>query len=280
MYIFCTILLIYQLKLGNQTDAKIILVPNQQYFKRFPSVTLIFNEGTIQNFKMNGLQLGNQSWTFKIPSGIRKSVNFNTTNAILPFQSNYFTIPNQCKPSLTYNDINYEPFYYINYFPYVDKGKLHLIYNDGQKDITFIYGDKKIYHGLIRSSKIPSNYMFSSQAIRVGNQFWIFSGSHDEPKSETLIWNIKKQVYYSGPPLYLPHAKICPIALNRTHVLILYLSNYDMCLKGWIYSFLDFNWNKMNSCLYRPQILDEYYEFDWDDYSIRGIHYFDKLEPK
>ena len=100
-------------------------------------------------------------------------------------------------------------------------------------------------------------------------------------KNSTVIWNIRKKVYYPGPTMYLPHTKVCPIALNRTHVLILHLSNFDMCLKGWIYSFLESTWKDLTkSCLYRPQILDESYDFDWDDYSIKGIYFFEKTEPR
>ena len=182
MCMVCTILLYYQLELSNQNHSKIVLTPNQKDFKTIPSVTFIFNEGTIQNFIMDGLHIGNQSWTFKIPSGIRKSSSFGTTNAHLPQFANYFTIPNQCKPGLFYTFIHDEPFYYINYFPYIDRNRLHLIYNDGQKDVTFIEVDTKISHGLIRSSKVSSNYIFCSQSVRVGNQFWIFCGSHDEPR--------------------------------------------------------------------------------------------------
>ena len=41
-----------------------------------------------------------------------------------------------------------------------------------------------------------------------------------------------------------------PIALNRTHVMILQVEIFSKCLHGWIYSFISFKWNGVNQCIY------------------------------
>ena len=41
-----------------------------------------------------------------------------------------------------------------------------------------------------------------------------------------------------------------PIALNRTHVMILQVEIFSKCLHGWIYSFISFKWKGVNQCIY------------------------------
>ena len=42
-----------------------------------------------------------------------------------------------------------------------------------------------------------------------------------------------------------------PIALNRTHVMILQVEIFSQCLYGWVYSFISFKWNGVNQCIYQ-----------------------------
>ena len=99
---------------------------------------------------------------------------------------------------------------------------------------------------------------------------------------ETIIWNIKKQVYFPGPILDEKLGdEVTLIALNRSHVLALYMVKDDsMCLKGLIYSFKKFEWTQLNSdhCFFET---DHWFSSDemWRvQIVIKGVQHFDKSD--
>ena len=54
---------------------------------------------------------------------------------------------------------------------------------------------------------------------------------------QSLIWNLERQVYYPGP--MLPNKELgrgCPVLLNRTDVLLLYIDDKTYCLQAWVFS--------------------------------------------
>ena len=118
--------------------------------------------------------------------------------------------------------------------------------------------------------------------------------NHLKSTEETTIWNTRKQVIHKGPRLNGTLVeRLGLIALNRTHALVLYLSDQhfnikfisDMCLEGLIYSFESNTWTQpiLNEpCLFRFEryaTASEFLEWEaptWSSITIRGVHYFEK----
>ena len=77
--------------------------------------------------------------------------------------------------------------------------------------------------------------------------------------NKTLIWNIERQTFYPGP--ILPDVSItqgCPIPLNRTHTMMLYIDIHkNNCLNAWIYSFVKHQWSFLSECFYKKQPEEE-----------------------
>ena len=123
----------------------------------------------------------------------------------------------------------------------------------------------------------------SKEFIRIGHQFWIPGGLKASLQNvfknffpaesiiskytmnTSLIWNLNKVQYHSGPNL--PNAdwsrKGCFITLNRTDVLVLYTKetkvDYD-CVYRSTYSFESNQWNhNSNQCFSRLKLPDLFY---------------------
>ena len=77
--------------------------------------------------------------------------------------------------------------------------------------------------------------------------------------NKTLIWNLERQTFYPGP--ILPDVSItqgCPISLNRTHTMMLYIDIHkNNCLNAWIYSFVKHQWSFLSECFYKKQHEEE-----------------------
>ena len=124
----------------------------------------------------------------------------------------------------------------------------------------------KSMHHTIKDSKIPHKFFYYAQTAQFGNQLWILGGQNElhyggisnygqtcnsPPNFNTLIWNTRKHKYYPGPTLYdniLAYG--CPVALNRTQVLIFHQGYYNNCIYAWVYDFERFSWTKLNHCYY------------------------------
>ena len=276
MCLICNVLLVYQIyKHMDHSENSII---NVTYTKKLtfshPSTTFLFKNGHIRMFKMNGIYFNNHSWTFKIPTNKHSA----------------------------------------SYFPYTYQRKLHVIYSDAKKDITVLdYKNDRFVHSNIPNSKITQTHYFTGRHVQVGYQFWIYGGLKNsvdpnvlnlfpnilfDPannvKSEANIWNIERKTFYPGPNPKLQKSAIIksfPIALNRTHVLLLYFSseefiieegqssdpgNYTFtnveCLEGSIYSFTHYIWSSSKPCIHKIDRIS--------DFIIMGQQYFDKTGSK
>ena len=209
-----------------QQNNVLILDPTlttKQPSKKHAYVVLLFKNGTLEFFGLNRTKL-NHSWSFKVPSTKKNT----------------------------------------GYFPFVRKNVLNIIYSDKQKEATVISG--KSMHHTIKESKIPSNFFYYAETAQFGNLFWIIGGQNElhygdnnnhgqtcnsPPNFNTLIWNTRKHKYYPGPTLYdniLAYG--CPVALNRTQVLIFHQGYSDNCIYAWVYDFERFSWAKLNHCYY------------------------------
>ena len=228
--------LLLTLVVTNQHQTNILVLDptldGKQMTTKQPYVVLLFNDGQLEFYSLNGTQL-NFAWSFKVPQVINQT----------------------------------------GYIPYSRKNTLNIIYSDRKKDITVISG--KTQHFTIKKSKIPQKFFYTAKSIHFGTQVWIVGGRHKvlmdmnqdflpvcahPPNHNTMIWNTKKHHYYSGPSL--PDNTItegCPVALNRTHALILFQSPHDSnlscqmehtCIKSWIYDFEETKWTKSDSCYY------------------------------
>ena len=229
--------LLLTLVVTNQHQTNILVLDStldgKHMITKQPYVVLLFNDGQLEFFSLNGTQL-NLAWSFKVPKVTDQT----------------------------------------GYFPYVRKNTLNIIYTDGKKDVTVISG--KTQHFTIKKSKIPQEFFYTAKSTHFGNQVWILGGNNKkdtetiygqncnyQPNHNTMIWNTRKHRYYPGPSL--PDNDInegCPVALNRTHALILFQS-YDTnswsCIKGWIYDFEETKWTKSDICYYNMTIGCGYY---------------------
>ena len=225
-----------------------------------PHVALLFKNGHLEVFEQEGLTL-NHSWDFKFPA-----VQFGT-----------------------------------GYLVYTQPGIINTIFSDGNKNSIFLTPGGQ--HGPIQNSKIPRNYFYNPRFLQVGYHFLIFGGKwkivneyengmtddvskydhfdflcleYFEVTRKSLVWNSRKKVYYSGPELPdLSMLRGCPLALNRTHVLILTsnTTGLDYCVDAWTYSFDQNQWDFkhciLNLTLPYPSYL---YEFE-----LQCSSYYDKV---
>ena len=219
-------------------------VPQDSKLLSYPHLMLLFNDGSMEiyEFSANNSYL-KHSWSFKVPE------------------------------------------YDTGYILSISGQNIFVLYPGGKKDITMLSNERKsnLTHQSIKQSKMPSNMLFDSRFVQLNNFLWIFGGGRrtgvtfseeDCRKSKhlqfydrkTLIWNTQRQLFYPGPKLPIKDmVKGCPISLNRTHVMILYVNDLrKYCLVAWVYSFRDFQWKEINECLYEVvsehllQLSDEY----------------------
>ena len=156
-----------------------------------------------------------------------------------------------------------------NYFAFVENKEVVIIAEDGYKDTTIVYSNSS--HRKIPNSKYPFKRRIGSTSVRTSKYFWIFDGHeplemnhHGMPWNWILkgsyLWAIEKQKYLLGPsvPQEMPLSigGSCSISLNRSHVLVLFLTHdldYDIfgygCLAGWTYDFDNWKWSNLHWCI-------------------------------
>ena len=235
-----------------------------------PHLALLFNDGLMEIFEFSSSNDHlKHSWTFKVPAQLAP-----------PLHPGF---------SPSYNK--------LGYIMLISQGTIMIIYSEGRKDMTIIESNQ--HHHTIPHSKIPRSLYYIPRFVQVNNQVWMFGGLTDVynigyhedcqmnvsmPKlmtRQSLIWNLERQVYYPGPKL--PNKALgrgCPIPLNRTDVLLLYIDDQtykvegfhslhftfhslqSYCLKAWVFSFEDFKWNHMDSCIYQLPTLLSSLHFD------------------
>ena len=171
------------------------------------------------------------------------------------------------------------------YTYYLDKGHIFIFHSDGFKDITIIKSNGyNLTHESFKDTKLPVKYFNTKEFVRVGHQFWIPGGVKASFQnvfnnyfqaiqgviekftlSTSLIWNLNKVRYHSGPTL--PNVEWsrtgCFVTLNRTDVLVLYTTesevDYD-CFYRSTYSFASNQWNHYsNQCFSRLKIPDLFF---------------------
>ena len=214
----------------------------------FPHVSLLFNDGSMEIYEQssNNFQL-KHSWSFKIPK-----------------QKSTDGAENGLK--------------YLGYISFISKENVFVIYCGGNKDTTVLYndGNGNLTHNSVIQSKIPKDMFYDPRFVQIDKMLWIFGGrkkmfvsdyhgykynvwdcdaNHLEHYDRnTLIWNTQRKLYYPGPKLPLKEmAKGCPISLNKTHVLILFIKEQN-CLAIWVYSFDNFQWKELNGCLHETHL--------------------------
>ena len=159
-----------------------------------------------------------------------------------------------------------------NYFAFVENKEVVIIAEDGYKDTTIVYSNSS--HRKIPNSKYPFKRRIGSTSVRTSKYFWIFDGHEPLENYHGMAWNwilkgsylwsIEKQKYLLGPSvpqeMPLPIGGSCGISLNRSHVLVLFLT-YDLdyedffhifgygCLAGWTYDFDNWKWSNLHWCI-------------------------------
>ena len=220
------------------------MIPKESASHLFPHLALLFNDGLIEIFEFSsGNDNLKHSWTFKVPA-----------------QKNE-----------------------VGYIILIHQGSIIISYSEGQKDTTIIESNQN--HHTIPHSKIPKNLYYNPRYVQVKNQVWMFGGLTDIIKvplgkysgedcqlnvtmpekmtRQSLIWNLERQVYYPGP--MLPNKELgrgCPVLLNRTDVLLLYIDDKTYCLQAWVFSFEHFQWSHLSSCIYQPPTKSASLHFD------------------
>ena len=265
LIILATIMTTFLVKQQLKTSFIIYQTSRKKEF-RFPLVphlALLFNDGSMEiyEFSSDNAQLHHR-WSFKVPQ-----------------QEELF--PPQLAPNDGHNT-RYSNTGYYGYIPgyilSITKGAIFIFYMGGKKDTTVLTTNGKssnLTHFTIKQSKLPKAILYDSKYSQAGNQVLITGYSEeqifvnpatnpffsnvdcdelvlDKVTRKTLIWNLKRQIFYPGPKLpFKAMGKGCPVTLNRTHVLILYI-NQNNCLDAWMYSFQEFQWNHLNTCFYAP----------------------------
>ena len=237
-----------------------------------PHLALLFNDGSMEifEFQSNNTKL-NHSWSFKIPK-------------------------KKGSQQETFNDIQQ----YLGYSLTISSNNILIFYMGGSKPITVLSnsaGSNDLTHQAIPHSQVPRKLYYNSKWLHINHQVLLFGGmsqtvskvpfnyygfwSHQDydvwleygkMSNKSLIWNLERQVYYPGPVLPdLSVAQGCPIALNRTHLMILSMdfdfkgdNIYtdiqligDNCLNGWLYSFEEYQWTYLDECFYLKESVAE-----------------------
>lgn len=188
----------------------------------------------------------------------------------------------------------------------VSQLRLIVPYSNGRKNAIFLKHDGHNFkHGTILNSKVPDHHFYNPRSVQVGHHFITFGGqwkletatggNHDmyfcidhqynhpyiQPtayvKRSSMIWNSQKEVYYPGPDLPdLSLLRGCPIALNRSHFLILYSNKTgtDYCLNSWMYSFEQHVWYNYRNCLLNLSLPYPSYEYEFE---LQCSSYFGKM---
>ena len=224
-----------------------------------PHLVLLFNDGSMEvyEFSSSNTKLIH-SWNFKVPH--QKGSKGEHLNELE---------------------------HHLGYTLLISKSEILIFYMGGNKDITILTnnGKSNLTHQSIRQSKVPRNMFYNSKALHIGNKVWLFGGmdqivaevvptyffgywylfdldavmNYGKISNKTLIWNIERQTFYPGP--ILPDVSItqgCPISLNRTHTMMLYIDIHkNNCLNAWIYSFVKHQWSFLSECFYKKQPEEE-----------------------
>ena len=261
--VICTTLLIFQVPNWIGKDIVIIEpeIPVMPRVRTLPHIIVLFKNGKIEALTLQKNGTLKYSWTFKVPQS-------KTIFTDLPIYFNYDLVHEQ-----------------TGYFMYAQSNQLFILYSDGQKNTIVLKrgtNGNDLKHSKLLNSKVPMNFFYTANYVPVGQHFWIFGGQIGTdcngclgvPQSETLIWNTKKHVYYSGPDLpKLSLGKGCPIGLNRTHVLVLVIDEKTKCIQGWMYSFQSYTWLEREKCIYDiTQPIDEEHQ------EMKGTSYLNKKQ--
>ena len=242
-FILATLATAMSSTLLNQIPSRTVIKNQEESQNPFvPHLVLLFNDGSMEvyRFSSDNTKL-DHSWSFKVPKQTS------------------------------------------GYMLCISKGDILVFYLDGKKDTTVLTNSgqsgSNLRHYTIDKSKVTEKYLYDSRSVRIGNHMWNI-GRMENPinsmglwadhlsvhnlmhygcdfedeveRKRTLIWNLEKQKYFPGPDLPTHElGRGCPIGLNRTHVLTLYVDHN--CLKAWVYSFEEFKWTHMNECLYKPK---------------------------
>ena len=245
----------------NQWSGRSIMViepniPQVSPRQMFPHVALIFNDGNIEIFEMTENSRLNHSWSFRVPKQ-----HYKNSSAQLSVSQ------------------------YFGYFSFISNNQMMVFYPNGNKEITVHFNDgytSNLKHITIKNSKVPQKHLYDPRFVQIGPFFWIFGGLptkilcqhflfescdiqyiQDKMTRQTLLWNKERQKYIEGPELPLPSKILgrgCPISLNRSHVMILYMDIETKCVNAWLYSFEEFKWNYVKHCIYKPPVdnLDQF----------------------
>ena len=161
-----------------------------------------------------------------------------------------------------------------NYFAFTENKDVVILAEDGHKDTTIVYSNSS--HRKIPNSKYPFKRRIGSTSVKTSKYFWIFDGHeplqsyHDSSKpwnwlwKGSYLWATEKQKFLRGPSIPkempLPIGGSCALSLNRSHVLVLFLT-YDLdfkdsydhfsygCLAGWTYDFNHWKWSNLHWCI-------------------------------
>ena len=265
--VICTTLLIFQVPNWNGRSIVIVepKIPVVPLVRSIPHIIVLFKNGNVEALTLQKNGTLKYAWTFKVP----QSKNIITD---LPI-SNYDLV-----------HVHEQ----TGYFMYAQSNQLFILYSDGQKNAIVLKRGaigNDLKHSKLLNSKVPMNFFYTANYVPVGQHFWIFGGQIATnkdgcygclgvPQSQTLIWNTKKHVYYSGPDLpKLSLGQGCPISLNRTHVLVLVIDEKTKCIQGWMYSIQSYTWIVRQKCIYEiTQPLDEEHQ------EMKGTSYLNKKQ--
>ena len=162
------------------------------------------------------------------------------------------------------------------YYLFEDQGNIYSVPSNTKSKITML---NEFKHQMIDKSQIPDKFYFSGTILRIGHLVMVFGGSYKlleggngwvnmgyddepcssvrrrnetEPVSSMAIWNIKRQVWFKGP--YIPTPNHCidhssGFAVNRSHGVLLIVSENESCIQAFTISFSTFQWVSINECL-------------------------------
>ena len=164
------------------------------------------------------------------------------------------------------------------YYLFEDRGNIYSISSSPKMKITML---NELKHQIIDKSQIPDvsdKFYFSGNNLQVGHFVMIFGGSFrlleggngwvntgdldwpcssdrrnkTEPITNTVIWSIKRHVWFKGP--FIPTPNHCieqssGFAVNRSHGVLLIVSKIESCIQAYTISFSTFQWVSINECL-------------------------------
>ena len=176
------------------------------------------------------------------------------------------------------------------YYLFEDRGNIYSIPSSPKMKITML---NELKHQIIDKSQIPDvsdEFYFSGNNLQVGHFVMIFGGSYrllkgengwvnygelewpcssdrrnkTEPITNTIIWNMKRHVWFKGP--FIPTPNHCieqssGFAVNQSHGVLLIVSKIESCIQAFTISFSTFQWVSINECLIEIDHMDK---MNWD----------------